>query len=565
MFDFYLNYLDGRREAAEAMVLKNGNTVDYEMRHDYPFDQIASVDIVLNRQWIKAGTEGFYLLPGGWGKCKIHECALGYFHHREDTVFKNIDAYMPILGLAVENQGFLASVTGMAENSSQLVTIQADAYQLAFRIDIDGEMPYEPIRVHQMFLDEKPTYSAMARAYRAYKLECGFTPLKDKLNDEIQYAAESAYVRIRHGWKPVPCSIPDQTAENEPPMHVACTFKDVEDIIHAYKAAGIEKVEFCLVGWNIKGHDGRWPQILPVEESLGGEEGLRSLIKTANDAGYRVVCHTNSTDAYSIADNFDLYNIARTRNGDVSIETTYWAGGRTYNVCPKRAMELGEESLKPVADLGFRGLHYIDVITCTVPRKCYHPDHPVNKKEAGKCFDELFLTAKKLFGGAACESSYEYSMRNVDYILYASFLRDTDDQPIVDEYIPFFELVFHGILLYNPYAATVNAAISQDEKNKLKWIECGGRPAVYYYSKFVSDGKDWMGDTDFTVASPEKIQRDTNALKMQMDQYNELQYLQYEFMENHEKIADNIYQITYSDGSVVTVDYNEMKYTLKKG
>ena len=35
-------------------------------------------------------------------------------------------------------------------------------------------------------------------------------------------------------------------------------------------------------------------------------------------------------------------------------------------------------------------------------------------------------------------------------------------------------------------------------------------------------------------------------------------------MENHEKIADNVYQITYSDGSVVTVDYNEMKYTLKK-
>ena len=73
MFDFSLNYLDGRRELADATMQKNGNTADYEMRHDYPFDQIASADIVLNRQWIKAGTEGFYLLPGGWGKCKIHE------------------------------------------------------------------------------------------------------------------------------------------------------------------------------------------------------------------------------------------------------------------------------------------------------------------------------------------------------------------------------------------------------------------------------------------------------------------------------------------------------------
>ena len=112
MFDFYLNYLDGRRELAEVTFQKNENTMDYEMRHDYPFEEIASVDIVLNRSWVKAGTEGFYLLPGGWGKCKIHECALGYFRDRKDEVFQNIDAYMPILGLAVENQGFLAAVSG---------------------------------------------------------------------------------------------------------------------------------------------------------------------------------------------------------------------------------------------------------------------------------------------------------------------------------------------------------------------------------------------------------------------------------------------------------------------
>ena len=101
MFDFYLNYLDGRRELAEATAQAAENAVVYEMRHNYPFEKIASVDIVLNKEWIPAGTEGFYLLPGGWGRCKIHECALGRFRSREDTTFHNIDAYMPILGLTV--------------------------------------------------------------------------------------------------------------------------------------------------------------------------------------------------------------------------------------------------------------------------------------------------------------------------------------------------------------------------------------------------------------------------------------------------------------------------------
>ena len=49
-----------------------------------------------------------------------------------------------------------------------------------------------------------------------------------------------------------------------------------------------------------------------------------------------------------------------------------------------------------------------------------------------------------------------------------------------------------------------------------------------------------------------------------MDAYRELAYLQYEFMEEHKEIAPNVFAVTYSDGSIVTVDYNQKTYTLKK-
>ena len=45
--------------------------------------------------------------------------------------------------------------------------------------------------------------------------------------------------------------------------------------IKEFKSQGIDKAEFCLVGWNVSGHDGRFPQLSPVEERLGGEKKLR--------------------------------------------------------------------------------------------------------------------------------------------------------------------------------------------------------------------------------------------------------------------------------------------------
>ena len=77
--------------------------------------------------------------------------------------------------------------------------------------------------------------------------------------------------------------------ENEPEMHVASTFRDVSDLLDEFHKRGIDEAEFCLVGWNKSGHDGRWPQAFPVEEKLGGEEELRKLTEKAKRMGFRRV------------------------------------------------------------------------------------------------------------------------------------------------------------------------------------------------------------------------------------------------------------------------------------
>ena len=94
---------------------------------------------------------------------------------------------------------------------------------------------------------------------------------------------------------------------------------------------------------------------------------------------------------------------------------------------------------------------------------------------------------------------------------------------------------------------------------RLRMMEYGGRPLMYLYSKF-GEKKNWMGDIDLTFETDEELDRCVRALKAAEREFDMLQYLQYEFMDNHEKLGDGVYRTTYSDGTQVIVDYNRGSY-----
>ena len=52
--------------------------------------------------------------------------------------------------------------------------------------------------------------------------------------------------------------------------------------------------------------------------------------------------------------------------------------------------------------------------------------------------------------------------------------------------------------------------------------------------------------------------------KKAYDNIKAYSYLQYEMIEHHEKLSENVFQTTYSDGTVVTVDYSTNNYTVEK-
>ncbi len=576
MSNFFVKYKNGDVKQFDVSPNTDANGVaKYEFNSDVDYSEAEYVEYSMHDFPISAGDEGFFLIPSGNKGCRNREFALGYFKERDDdsSILKN--CFLQIYGFKHFDLLRSVIVTGMPFDAQFCMFVKDNKYRFTLRFATSGETPYEPIKLEVHDLRGADLgYSDMARVYREYQLAHGYKAIRDKLTPELEYAAQAPNIRIRMGWKPVPCQVIHQTPETEPPMHTACTFDDIIALMEEYKARGIEKAEICLVGWNSKGHDGRWPQVLPIDGEFGGEEGLRRAIKRADELGYIITNHTNITDNYTIADCYDESIITRKKDGTLEVESTRWAGGRTYNICPEYAWKTYHRMHDQVKALGFRGTQYIDVMTCLPVRACYHEDHPVNKKECGEYYDKIFKAAHDMFGASGSEGSYDHSLRNCDFTLYVSFLDYLNDiyeerptlkrHPFCEKYIPFWQLVYHGIILSNPYTRTINALLSSEKADMLKVIEYGGKPQMYYYGHFVDDGTNWLGKVDLHCHTAEERAESADVVKKTLDIWNEMSYLQFEFMEKHEEISDGVFAVTYSDGSVVTVDYNNMTYSLKK-
>ena len=550
---------------------------EYEFNADIDYTALEYVEYPLHDFEIKAGDEGFFLIPAGNKGCQSREYALGSFKERENdsSILKN--CFTKVYGFKHFDLLRTVIVTGMPYDVQYAMLVKNNKYSLSLRFVPNGEIPYEnfKLEVHDK-KDPNADYCDMAKIYREYQLAHGYKAIKDRLTPELEYSAQAPNIRIRMGWKPVPCQVIHQTPETEPPMHTACTFHDIISLMEEYKARGIEKAEICLVGWNAKGHDGRWPQVLPIDEEFGGENGLKRALKRAEELGYIITNHTNITDNYTIADCYDENLITRKKDGTLEVEATRWAGGRTYNMCPRHAWETYHRMHDQVKSLGFHGTQYIDVMTCIPTRPCYHDEHPVNKKECAEYYDKIFAESQKMFGAVGSEGAYDHSLKNCDFTLYVSFLDYLHDNEeytkptlkrhkFCDRYIPFWQLVYHGIVLSNPYSRTINALLSQDKDDMLKVIEYGGKPQMYYYGHFVDDGADWLGKVDLHCHTADERKDSADIVKKTLDIWNEMSYLQFEFMEKHEELSYGVFAVTYSDGSIVTVDYNAKTYSFKKG
>ena len=543
---------------------KSTREVEVEISHGERYDtarlakqaigaDVDHVDMLYDRFTARAGDEGYLVTDHG-----TLGTYLTYFTEREDFSTAQPCSFVGCYGMCKNGEATLAIVTGMRCDFGMVVGVKSGHYLAYPRFYLDGDSADEDI-VIRLYPVPEATYAAMACLYRDYQLaEGGCIPLRERVKSDprLARAADAVEIRVRQGWKPVPSPVEYQTPETEPPMHVACTFDRVGDVAEALKHGGVDKAEMCLVGWNIGGHDGRFPQIFPPDPRLGGEERLRALIDRVKSLGYQIVCHDDATAAYTIADCFDEEYLLKNKDGSLHKRPYCWGGGKPHKVCPRREYERFETFNQPaLAALGFEGLHYIDVITILPLLKCYDPVHPTTRAESAAWYRKTMRLARKLFGGFASEGAFDFAISDTDYVLYPTMVSGFDEpRPLRDELIPFWHIVYHGIVLYNPSTFTLNYPV-KSAKSRLRLFEYGGRPLACYYANF-AQSNNWMGKEDLLADTDEDIAESVARVRQMQEDYRTMEPERYEYMVGHERLAEDVFVTTYANGTHVTVDYH---------
>ena len=524
------------------------------------------LDIIPSFAHAKKGESGFWF--SSYGVYGEYDCDNGRYFAGSERMS------MPMFGWSNPRGAWLAIVTSMKYFVRESVVAKNGEYTVAGTIEESlCRNPYEDLVIEYHKRPADTTYVDLAKIYRKHQIDRGeVKPFRERFaaNKVLEKAILAPEVRIRQAWKPVPSPVIHQAPENEPEVKAMITFDRVKDIVDEMKRQGVGDAELCLVGWNIGGHDGRWPQVFPSEPKLGGDAKLKEAIRHALDAGYLIVPHGNFFEGYTISEDWDGEWALKDENGfmlPTRDGKVTWGGGRPYHMCPQRAYEkFASRDIPRMAAFGFKGIGYFDVVTICEPLQCNDPRHPCSPADGAKFWGAAAAISKRDLGGFASESGNDYFAGNLDYVLYAHFgdPKKFEDahaagKGLAKRVVPIWQTVYNGIIANNPFTTTMNVTI-KDRYAQLKAVEFSTRPCFYFYAKFLSVGENWMGDEDLGCATDEELKRAVAKIKQGYDVYQKLKHLQLEFVESHEELVPGVFRTGYANGESVVVNYTKQPF-----
>ena len=89
-------------------------------------------------------------------------------------------------------------------------------------------------------------------------------------------------------------------------------------------------------------------------------------------------------------------------------------------------------------------------------------------------------------------------------------------------------------------------------------LEYGGRPTAYFHSKF-RPAQDKV-EPDLRCSTDEEMESGIEALAQRAAEFEQLSYLQFEFIDEHEEVRPNVIRERYSDGTVVIINRSETEF-----
>lgn len=456
--------------------------------------------------------KGYILVPNGSGSLiyfnngKKTERYMQYVYGVDETaqsytvVEDTVNAMMPVFGIKRENSAIFAEITGGDTMAAIVADVSGNinSYNYVYpsfllrgseKVSVFGvtgvsaDLPTLEKDIYDInytvtyaFLErENASYSGMANYYRNELVNRGVLRKKDEKQDSIPFYLDIVGgVKLQKSFLGVPYM----------GVYPMTTFEEAGIIIDELAERDITNLRVNYLGWFNGGYYHDVPGRVKVEKILGGKRELEKLNRKLAGMGSKLFGDVVFQKVSFEADNYNWrlessqYYVGFVVSlGRVNPATLRQTGGlgypeTNYNiVSPKFLVRHVEKFRSGIEEVNISGISLRDLGSTVASDK--RRRNPINRQEAKQIVMEQL---RKLSG-----AKENIMIRAANSYAWA-YATDIEDVPsnhngffIVDEEIPFYQMVIHGCIDYA--GSAINLSDSYDKQDIiLRLIEFGLYP-----------------------------------------------------------------------------------------
>ncbi len=331
------------------------------------------------------------------------------------------------------------------------------------------------------------------------------------------------------------------------------TVDEAASILADLRRSGIKNLMIIYKGITEDGFSGTFPQLFPLEKSLGSDSAFKDFFKVNNDNNSKAALYVDLTTAYDRAKGFNhRYDIAYKINKRPIQFSANYVGDYFY-LTSSASLRIFNENLKNFVDYNISSIA-VDV-TPSLLTSTFLSGAKITRSESIENYESLFKRMSESFKSVSLyqpnEYLFQYANNYLDAPLYSSqYIFETDT-------VPFLEIVLRGYV--DMYSPLLNYSPDIEEES-LRMIEYG----VYPSFLLTAQAPYLLIDTP----SKNIISSKYDDLKESMiEQYkkvnNALKYVKKQRIVSREVLSDKVVRVGYSNGVSIIVNYTESPFPYK--
>lgn len=400
--------------------------------------------------------------------------------------------------------------------------------------------------VRYFFLEDDPSFSAMARCYRDFLESRGVLTRTDEKDPPFILETVGSISK-----KKLFLGIPYDG-------NVTLTdFEETRMIVQRVLDAGVSQPVLRLSGWMNKGMNQSVPDRIKVLSALGGRSGLLKLSQDMSQKGVRLYPNISFQYAYS-----GLFASQKpyVRGLDSAVMKKYQYNPITsridkdlpapYILSPSLYVIYAENSAGFATKYGFAGVS-VGTLGSEL-NSDFNKKSDVTRQEALKFSAQAIASLNEHGLGVLCENSGAYAWAGTNYMV--NLPQASNSRYVCDESVPFLQMVLHGAVSYAGSPANLSGDLQTD---LLKAVETGSGMYVQWIYRDNSLVKETYYDYLYAAQVDYSFERVVSAYKTIKEALSGLNTVR---IQSWEKLSPQVTQTVYENGVKVYVNYGDTAY-----